>query len=245
MSDAQYDETVHTKTLVSGYQHVTNGGISFDLEKSNWVRHEGTPNDGLHLKIKLSNYGVPMELTIPVFKTTADILREIADVIEAQPRDASEFNYLDHMYAQITDADDTERYYVCPPGARYTTQVPREVLFGGDAQQCATKQSEDSDDSEDIDSKPVEDEDNRSIEELIAKYKLRIDIPTAVAPTRWYAHAPADGKTTDAYLGGISGAGTSIREAVLECVDLIENPQYATVAEESEVEENGGEHDAD
>jgi hypothetical protein len=240
MSDAQYDETVHTKTLVSGYQHVANGGISFDLEKSNWVRHEGTPNDGLHLKIRLSNHGVPMELTIPVFKTTADILREIADVIEAEPRDASQFNYLGHMYAQITDADDTERYYVCPHGSQYTTQVPRESIFGGDAQQCSSVGC-----SEDSDDDPVADEDNRSIEELIAKYKLRIDIPTAVAPTRWYAHAPADGETTDAYLGGISGAGTSIREAVLECVDLIENPQYATMAEESEVEENGGEHDAD
>lgn len=65
--------------LFTGYQHISNGGITFDLT------HETCGKNMYHkIEVSMSSFGLKLQTTIPVFMTTPTILRALADEIERQ-----------------------------------------------------------------------------------------------------------------------------------------------------------------
>jgi len=94
-----------TVTHLSSYQHVSNGGISFAFFT------DAMPNGRKvsQLEVTISNHGVNHRTIVPVFVTTAPILRALADAIErAQVKD---FEYLRGIVAEIETQDGVTTTY--------------------------------------------------------------------------------------------------------------------------------------
>jgi hypothetical protein len=81
-------------TYLDAYQHISNGGIGFTFLA------ETVRNKQHHkLQITLSNHGIAHNTTIPVFATTAAILRMIANEIDQHA--VSDPSYLSNIEADI------------------------------------------------------------------------------------------------------------------------------------------------
>lgn len=92
-------------TRLSSYQHISNGGISFEF-----VTNE-SPNGRkvAQLEITISNHGVKHRTILPVFVTTAPILRALANAIECAP--VKDFAYLRGIVAEIQTQDGATTTY--------------------------------------------------------------------------------------------------------------------------------------
>jgi hypothetical protein len=99
-------DTKTTKSyVVESYQHISNGGISLAVVTE---KHD----DGFEahsLEIGLSNFGVRQRCTIPVFSATPNILRIIADELEA--KNIVDPRYLDPIIAHVTFQDKEEMFF--------------------------------------------------------------------------------------------------------------------------------------
>lgn len=79
------------------YQHITNGGLSFQTIRTEYERDDGSPLTQMDLEVRQSSMGVSVAFKLPLFKTTAAILRDVADRIDS----ASD---IDPVYLQPIDA---------------------------------------------------------------------------------------------------------------------------------------------
>jgi hypothetical protein len=81
---------------VMAHQHVSNGGLS--LAVSTDTHDDGSETH--HIEIGLSNFGVNQRCIIPVFASTPNILRLIADELEA--KNIRDPKYLSPIIAHVT-----------------------------------------------------------------------------------------------------------------------------------------------
>lgn len=92
-------------THMSSYQHISNGGISFTFFTD--VLPDG--REYPQLEIMHSNHGVNHRSIVPVFVTTAPILRALADAIEHAG--VQEFEYLRGITVEIQTHNGTSKFY--------------------------------------------------------------------------------------------------------------------------------------
>jgi hypothetical protein len=115
------------KVLLHGYQHISNGGMTFEFVRTE--TKNGRPVQ-YELDVQLSSFGVTHRSIIPVFSTTPAILRAIADEMERQQ--VADPLYLSNTYAYISSQFLGEVYYrAFPDGVQ---AVDRTEIFGGEAQ---------------------------------------------------------------------------------------------------------------
>lgn len=126
------DSNVATKYGVLAHQHVNNGGLSIAVSTD-------TNEDGKethHLEIGLSNYGVSQRCLIPVFSSTPNILRLIADELEA--KNIRDPKYLSPIIAHVTFENKEDVYFRVVGGK--VVQVKREDCYsGGQSSNAGTK----------------------------------------------------------------------------------------------------------
>jgi hypothetical protein len=165
-----------TTSLVAGYQHVSNGGIHFDLDRRDYTYVRATddeqvPKMGLTLTIGLSNMGVNMVANVPVFKTTADILQAIVDQIREQPV-PTQFEYLSSDYATVQIRGGEEQYYATKSGT--SRAYDRSELFGGQGGVSCSSEA-------------TPDQDVQSLDDLMMLHRISL-IPQYESAS-WSAHA--------------------------------------------------------
>lgn len=153
-----------TTSLVEGYQHVSNGGIRFDLDRRDYVHvhsvtGEQVPKISLSLTLGLSNMGVPLVVNIPVFKTTADILQAIVDQIREQP-EPTQFDYLSSDYATVEIKGGEPQYFATKNGN--SSAYDRSELFGSG--ECGSSEASDT----------TLDEEEQSIDDLMMLHRISV-----------------------------------------------------------------------
>jgi hypothetical protein len=93
----------------SYYQHISNGGISYQLERTDTRRADETSHS-LALNINLSNFGVPLAVKVPVFATTAIAFELMARHIRQEARDINfDPSYLRENGINLIEALSTEK----------------------------------------------------------------------------------------------------------------------------------------
>jgi hypothetical protein len=107
---------------VLAHQHVSGGGLS--LAVSTDTHDDGSETH--HLEIGLSNYGVNQRCIIPVFATTPNILRLIADELES--KNIRDPKYLAPIIAHVT-YDEKEDVYFRVVGGK-VVEVTHEDCYG-------------------------------------------------------------------------------------------------------------------
>lgn len=85
--------------LFKAHQHISNGGITYELERTEHPSATGKPYVLLNLVTGLSNMGIETSFKVPVFHATAAVLRAVADQIEMQDGDG------DHAYMRPIRVD--------------------------------------------------------------------------------------------------------------------------------------------
>lgn len=113
---------VKTTYPVDAYQHISNGGISISLKTDT----HGDGRETHDLEIGLSNFGIIQRCTIPVFATTPNILRIIADELEA--KNVGDPSYLSPILTHVTFADKEDMYFRVIDGK--VAQVKYEDCYG-------------------------------------------------------------------------------------------------------------------
>jgi hypothetical protein len=121
--------------VVTTYQHISNGGLSFSLFES--VRENGKKSHGLELM--LSNYGVNHRTIIPAFATTAPILRAIADEIDRLA--LTDPSYLSSVDAEVTwPATGVTKYFRNHPEG--VLEVGRAEIYSSDSAQMSGEEDD-------------------------------------------------------------------------------------------------------
>jgi hypothetical protein len=105
----------HMDVLAHSYQHISNGGVTFKLVECSTKDQEKVYHS-THLRISLSNFGREAEFSVPVFKSTAAVLRALASAIDAQDDTHTDPRYLRRINADI----------VTHEGLQYTEKGPRD-----------------------------------------------------------------------------------------------------------------------
>lgn len=67
----------------SYYQYLSNGGISYSVERKDLTTNNGSTRRTMRLNIRLSNMGVATHFSVPVYATTADVFEALAKEIRA------------------------------------------------------------------------------------------------------------------------------------------------------------------
>jgi hypothetical protein len=112
----------NTKYGVVAHQNISNGGLS--LAVSTDTREDG--KEAHHLEIILSNFGVEHRCIIPVFSSTPNILRLIADELES--KNIRDPNYLHPIITSVTFAEKEDVYFRVVGGK--VVQVKYEECYG-------------------------------------------------------------------------------------------------------------------
>lgn len=107
---------------VMAHQHISSGGLS--LSVSTDTREDGTENH--HLEIGLSNFGVNQRCIIPVFSSTPNILRLIADELEA--KNIRDPKYLSPIITHVSFEGKEDVYFRVVGGK--VVQVKYEDCYG-------------------------------------------------------------------------------------------------------------------
>jgi hypothetical protein len=108
---------------VDCYQHIFNGGISLAVVTE---KHEDG-SEAHSLEIGLSSFGVMQRCTIPVFSATPNILRILADELEA--KNIVDSRYLAPIITHVTFEGKDSRYFRDVDGK--VTEVKFEDCYGG------------------------------------------------------------------------------------------------------------------
>jgi hypothetical protein len=111
---------------VMAHQHVNNGGLSMSVSTD--THDDGTETH--HLEIGLSNYGVSQRCIIPVFSSTPNLLRLIADELEA--KNIRDPKYMSPIIAHVSYDDKDDVYFRVVGGK--VVQVKYEDCYGGSGQ---------------------------------------------------------------------------------------------------------------
>jgi len=120
--------------IAHSYQHISNGGIVFELVKFSTKDAERVYKS-THLRIGLTNFGIEAEFSIPVFKSTAAVLRALASALDAQDDTDTDPRYLRRIDADV----------VTHEGLEYKQRGPSDR--DGDSQGVSDSGVEDSDSS--------------------------------------------------------------------------------------------------
>jgi hypothetical protein len=116
------DPNITTKYGVVAHQ----GSLSFAVSTDT---HENG-NEYHHLEVSLNHYGVTQRCIIPIFSSTPNILRLIADELES--KNIHDPKYLAPIISHVT-YDDKEDVYFRVVGGK-VVQVKREDCYGGSEQ---------------------------------------------------------------------------------------------------------------